>query len=92
MSVVAVAGYCTAITTIVVFVVGILKVIKKIDKVIDDFDENTILTLKLVIINEHLPLSERVEAGRKYIDKGGNGAVKKLVQELETQQYNELLK
>ena len=42
-------------------------------------------TLKLIIINKNIPLDERVLAGQTYIKLNGNGAIKRLVLELEEQ-------
>ncbi len=68
-----IAGYITAIMTIVGFIIVIVKGVKavyrfarKIETKIDNFDENlkenTLSTLRLVIINEKMPLSERLKA------------------------------
>jgi hypothetical protein len=68
-----IAGYITAVMTIAGFIVVIVKGIKavykfarKIETKIDNFDsnlmENTLSTLRLVIINEKMPLSERLKA------------------------------
>lgn len=64
-------------------VIGLMwKLFKKINDFEETLNYNTISNLKLLIINEHLPLDERVMAGEKYIAMGGNGAVKKLVEKL----------
>ena len=69
--------------------------IKKINKSIEHnkflentINENTIYTLKLVIINKNMPLEERVECGRKYLELGGDGAIHELVNDLERELYN----
>ena len=41
-----------------------------------ELEENSLNTMKNSICNEMIPLSERVSIYKKYIDKGGNGAVK----------------
>jgi len=33
-------------------------------------------TLKLTIMSEEIPLEERLIAGEKYVQEGGNGAIK----------------
>lgn len=71
--------------------VGLWKIFKKIDSIQDEFKENTLATLRLTIINEHLPEEERINAGRKYIEMGGNGAVKKLVLKLEDEAVDHLI-
>lgn len=37
--------------------------------------------LRLTIMSENMPISERIIAGKEYIDKGGNGDVKKFYKE-----------
>lgn len=37
--------------------------------------------LRLTIMSENMPISERIIAGREYIDRGGNGDVKKYYKE-----------
>lgn len=64
----------------------------ELQKVKTELKKNSLNTLKNTICNENIPLSERVAAGREYIDKGGNGAVKIRVHQLETQYEEELKK
>lgn len=64
----------------------------ELQKVKIELKKNSLNTLKNTICNENIPLSERVAAGREYIDKGGNGAVKIRVHQLETQYEEELKK
>lgn len=40
--------------------------------------ENYLATLRLTVVSEEMPLAERIIAGKKYIDTGGNGEVKKI--------------
>lgn len=64
-------------------IVGIMwKLFKKINNFEETLNYNTVTTLKLLIINENIPLDERVIAGQRYIELGGNGAIKKLVEKL----------
>jgi len=49
----------------------------------DELTKNSLNTMKNTICNDNIPLSERISVGRDYIDKGGNGAVKVYLQELE---------
>lgn len=65
---------------------------EEIQKIKDELNKNSLNTLKNTICNENIPLSERVEAGREYIDKGGNGAVKIRVHQLEEKYEKELEK
>lgn len=56
----------------------------------DELNENSLNTMKNTICNEMIPLSERVSVGKKYIEKGGNGAVKIYLHQLEEQFEEEL--
>ena len=38
--------------------------------------------LRLTIVSQEMPISERIEAGEKYITEGGNGAVRHLYERL----------
>lgn len=64
------------IITIVSFLIGIYKVVRSLEKLKDNINENTMYTLKLVILNKELSLEERISAGDRYIALGGNGYVK----------------
>ena len=49
-----------------------------------DFENYTLMwTLRLAIVNPEFPIEERIEAGKMYIEHGGNGYVKRYVQALE---------
>lgn len=65
---------------------------EEIQKVKEELKKNSLNTLKNTICNENIPLSERVAAGREYIDKGGNGAVKVRFHQLEEKYEKELEK
>lgn len=74
-----ISTFLTAITTIVVFLYKLYKLIKNVDTKFEGFEKNlqtnTLSTLRLIIINEDMPLSERVSAGEEYVKLGGNGAI-----------------
>ena len=55
-----------AIVTIVSFFVALYKFAKKIDSIVHSIDENTMYTLKLVILNKDLTIEERIHAGDRY--------------------------
>jgi len=89
----SIASLITAIGTITGGLIALYKVVKKWDTYIQEsrdfrkktnerIDENTIYTLKLVIMNNDLSLEERILAGDKYIALGGNGYVKHIYEEL----------
>jgi len=45
-------------------------------------NENYLATLRLTVVSEEMPITERIIAGKKYIEKGGNGEVKKIYQRM----------
>lgn len=45
-------------------------------------NENYLATLRLTVVSEEMPITERIIAGKKYIEKGGNGDVKKIYQRM----------
>lgn len=49
----------------------------KVDKLVEHDEEQYLSILRLTIMNEEMPITERIVAGRKYSEKGGNGDVKK---------------
>lgn len=63
----------------------------EIEPLKDELHKNSLNTMKNTICNDRIPLSERVSVGKDYIDKGGNGAVKIYVHQLE-QEYEKELK
>lgn len=76
-----------AIATIIALVVKIIGVIKKVQKYFKDLRESVdeLLAhdkdqykqiLKLTVMTENMPLSERISAAKKYLELGGNGDVK----------------
>lgn len=75
-----------AITVIIVAIRKIVKPLKELLKKIDTIDrhqrENYLMTLRLTICSEEIPLEERIAAGDKYVEMGGNGAVKHKYEEL----------
>lgn len=83
------AEIATAILTLSGFIGGIWKMFKKINDFQENLNYNTLISLKLLIINEQIPLDERVMAGEKYISLGGNGAIKQLVNKLTEELANE---
>lgn len=51
-------------------------------KTLEDHQKKNYLgILRLTIMSEEMPVSERIIAGKDYIDNGGNGDVKKFYQE-----------
>ena len=60
---------------------------KKYDEMNDILKNNTLFILKIAVLDDQLPLTDRLHAGELYMDLGGNGAVKKKYQEL-LKEYN----
>lgn len=75
------------ILTILGFFWKVYKLIRKVEKKIDSFENNlnsnTLHTLRLVIINKEMPISERLIAGKEYVEKGGNGEIHTLYEALQ---------
>lgn len=65
---------------------------EEIKKIKEELNDNSLNTMKNTICNDMLPISERITIGKKYIDKGGNGAVKIYIHELEERYEKELKK
>ena len=55
----------------------ILDIGKKVDSLVLHDKEQYLAILRLTVMEEDMPISERLIAGKKYIDAGGNGDVKK---------------
>ncbi|MDY4127659.1 hypothetical protein [Peptostreptococcus porci] len=93
MTIIAISKWIGSLMTIFTFLMGAYKYAKKFEQRFDDIDvhfknldkdlkENTLMTLKLVIMNDDLSLEERIVAGEKYISLGGNGFVKEIYNKL----------
>ena len=74
-----IASIITALTVILTAFLKLLHSIKvatsKIHEFQESIEENTMYTLKLIVINENLDRDERMKAGKRYIELGGNGYV-----------------
>lgn len=60
---------------------SIKDVMTKLDSMEKELKEQRLSILRLVVYNDHIPLSERIIAGKEYIKDEGNGDVKKYIQE-----------
>ena len=69
------AGVC--VTVIVTNRKANKKLEQKVDKLVEYDKEQYLSILRLTIMNETIPISERIIAGDKYLKAGGNGDVKK---------------
>ena len=78
-NIITIASCITALIVILTAVLKIYKFIRNIENKIEYFDKglktNTLSTLRLVIINEDMPIEERINAGAEYVLMGGNGAI-----------------
>lgn len=54
----------------------------KVDKLVEHDEDQYLSILRLTIMNEEMPISERIIAGDKYVKKGGNGDVKQYYQHM----------
>lgn len=54
---------------------------KRLDKSEKHNREQYLGILRLTVMSEEMPVSERIIAGKKYINEGGNGDVKKFYEE-----------
>ena len=82
------------ISVVLGFLWKVYKLIRKVEIKIDSFENNlnsnTLHTLRLVIINKEMPLSERLKAGKEYVEKGGNGEIHTLYEALQEQYKKEV--
>jgi hypothetical protein len=58
------------------------KLEEKVDKLVEHDEDQYLSILRLTIMSEEMPISERIIAGDKYVKKGGNGEVKKYYQKM----------
>lgn len=77
----------TAVTAILVLIGKIFSKLKKIYGMFNEIQEHTrenyLNNLRLVIMSPDMPLGERLQAGGKYIEAGGNGEVKTFFKKLQ---------
>ncbi len=74
------AGIC--VTVIVSNKKANAKLEAKVDKLVEHDEDQYLSILRLTIMSEEMPISERIIAGDKYVKKGGNGEVKKYYQKM----------
>lgn len=58
------------------------KLEEKVDKLVEHDEDQYLSILRLTIMSEEMPISERIIAGDKYVKKGGNGDVKSYYKKL----------
>ena len=65
------------------YVMNNIKNVEDIPDIKQHCEENYLTGLRLTVMCENMPLGERIAAGLKYLEEGGNGEVKKyLIEEL----------
>ncbi len=86
-SIILIGSVFTAIGIVAGVVAKIYKFIRKLESWVDETGEhlrdNYMSVLQLKIMSPYMPLTERIKAGDKYVNLGGNGEIK--------QKYCELL-
>lgn len=86
------AAIISAAGVIIGAIVAIWRIISKISKNIKDLNEtltdlkthsneNYMSLLRLTIMSHEMPIGERIVAGHKYLQNGGNGEVKTYLKE-----------
>lgn len=96
MDVIEIATIITASGVITGTVLKIHSILNKIERKFDDYDdtikENTINILKMSLLSEDLPITDRINAGKRYLELGGNGYGKivygQLMRRIEEEQCN----
>lgn len=96
MDIIEIAALITAIGVIVGAVLKIHSVLNRLEKKFDDYDdmlkENTLHILKMALLSEDLPITDRINAGKRYLELGGNGYGKivynQLIRRIEEEQCN----
>lgn len=82
----------SAIGILISALIKLYTFIKKVDTKFENYEEtikqNTISILKLALLDENLPISDRLHAGEQYLALGGNG-YGKIVYEKILKQYEE---
>lgn len=74
------AGIC--VTVIVSNKKANAKLEQKVDKLVANDEDQYLSILRLTVMSESMPISERIIAGDKYVKKGGNGDVKRYYQKM----------
>ena len=94
-SILVTASVVTALTAITAFLFKIYIFFRKLEKKYDEMSDllknNTIHLLKIAVLDDKLPLTDRINAGEQYIKLGGNGFVKKKYEKL-LEEYTEMNK
>ena len=79
--IIKVAAALGAVGAIIGILIKVNSFIKKANKVLEHDKENYLAILRLTIVSSEMPIGERINAGYKYLKLGGNGEVKKFLEE-----------
>lgn len=98
-NVLLIASLIGALTAIGAFLYKMYSFFRKIEENYEQMNkaikQNTIYILKIAIMSEEMPLVDRIHAGESYLAMGGNGMVKKklnqLIEEYEEREHNHKL-
>ena len=77
-----ITGSLTLIWVIITAVSGNISIAKDIKDIKAENKEQSLAILRLTVMSNDMPISERLVAGDKYIRKGGNGDVKHYYEQL----------
>lgn len=77
-----ITGGLTLIGVIITAISGNRSIAKDLKEIKEDNKEQALAILRLTIMNNDMPISERLVAGEKYIKKNGNGDVKHYYEQL----------
>jgi hypothetical protein len=77
--IIKIASLLGALGVIIAFFIKINTFIKEAKKAFEHNEENYMAILRLTIMSTEMPIGERINAGYKYLEKGGNGEVKKFL-------------
>ena len=58
------------------------KLEEKVDRLVEHDEDQYLSILRLTIMSDEMPITERIIAGEKYVKKGGNGDVKRYYQNM----------
>lgn len=77
-----ITGGLTLIGVIITAISGNRSIAKDLKEIKEDNKEQSLAILRLTVMSNDMPISERLIAGEKYIKKNGNGDVKRYYQQL----------
>lgn len=84
--IVSLGAVVSAVVAVGAFMIKVYKFIRSWEKWVEEKDEhdkvNYMSIQQLKIMSPYMPMSERIKAGERYIECGGNGEVKCIYNEL----------